>query len=214
MRKITKITNLKLVESFCQINYLKGFKYIDSAGQILNLYQKNDGTVKYQMSPDQLVIYDPTKEIQELKVANFDIWLHFTEPNNLGEVERLSLQEMSKILPIIDVEDLLRIGWRNFYILELDDSQKNKFEKILETDGGKINGFTMVDESKDIKLAVNVSLVIKNDHSKKPAILFDLDTFQKDKISRSTIKEKFEKIRDSINGDSTLKLINAIIKKI
>ena len=40
MRKITKISNLKLVESFCQVNYFKGFKYIDSAGQILNLYQK------------------------------------------------------------------------------------------------------------------------------------------------------------------------------
>ncbi len=214
MRKITKISNLKLIESFCQVNYTKGFKYIDSAGEILNLYQKNDGTILYQMSPNQLIISDPVTGIQELRVANFDMWLHFIDPNNLGEIERLSSSEISKILPIIEVMKMSRIGWRNFFVLELDDSHKNKFEKIFETNGGKINAFSLTDEKEKTRLTMNVSMVIKNDRSKQPAALFDIDCSRRDNFSISEIKEKFEDLRKYINSDDVLKLVNAIVQKI
>ena len=39
---IQKLNKLKNPESFFQINTIKGFKYVDRAGEIVNAYHKNN----------------------------------------------------------------------------------------------------------------------------------------------------------------------------
>ena len=42
MNTISKINKLKKIEGFIQLNYTKGFKYIDKAGEFFNCFYNED----------------------------------------------------------------------------------------------------------------------------------------------------------------------------
>ena len=47
--KIKSITDLKLQNSFYQLNLIKGFKYVDKAGEIVNLYHNGNKPPEFNM---------------------------------------------------------------------------------------------------------------------------------------------------------------------
>ena len=42
VKTITKINNLVNAESFLQVNFVKGYKYVDRAGEIVNYFHTSD----------------------------------------------------------------------------------------------------------------------------------------------------------------------------
>lgn len=66
---IQKLNKLKNPESFIQLDTIKGFKYIDKAGEIVNIYHRNNSAPKFQMGLNSLVIEQPKDKIDQLKVT-------------------------------------------------------------------------------------------------------------------------------------------------
>jgi len=73
-KTIQKLNKLKNPESFIQINTIKGFKYVDRAGEIVNAYHKNNSAPQFQMGLNGLVIEQPKDKIDELKINAQVIW--------------------------------------------------------------------------------------------------------------------------------------------
>jgi hypothetical protein len=66
---VQKLNKLKNPESFIQVNTIKGYKYVDRAGEIVNFYYKNNSAPKFIMGLNGLSIEEPKEKIDELKIT-------------------------------------------------------------------------------------------------------------------------------------------------
>ena len=80
---IQKLNKLKNHESFMQINTVKGFKYIDKAGEIVNQYHTENIVPNFEMNLNGLIIKEPKSKIYELKITSQMIWAKFNEIDSL-----------------------------------------------------------------------------------------------------------------------------------
>ncbi|MDP2933714.1 MAG: hypothetical protein Q8N81_06325, partial [bacterium] len=65
-KTIAKLNKLNNPESFIQINTIKGFKYVDKAGEIVNAYHKKNAAPQFAMGLNGLVIEQPKDKIDQL----------------------------------------------------------------------------------------------------------------------------------------------------
>jgi len=211
--KITKISKLKNIESFMQINYLKGFKYIDKVGEILNLYQYESGAIAYDMSPDRLIIPKPIPQITEMKISNIDFWCHYIDPKNLGESERIFIAEAEKILKIINPEKATRIGWRNYYVYELR-SKPNNLNSVMKLNTATLQELSLQKELNDsTKTSVKVKL-LKKKSGDEVVLFFDLDVYIDKRFELQEALKSFNELKSSIESTKILDFMNEIIRYI
>jgi hypothetical protein len=212
VKSINKINKLKIIESFVQVSYLKGFKYIDKAGEIINLYQRDNGEVKYDMTADRIYIPEPNGTIKNIRVSNVDLWAHFVEPENLGKVKQDYIKEFNRISEIVDIGTIVRIGWRNFFVLDLDND--DNLCGILPIDNAEILETSFKKKVGDLNLNCRIRPLSK-EKDKKPAILFDLDIFQTNlELEREDVFGYLETVKTTLEGDAIKKLVNDILAKI
>lgn len=210
-KKINKISQLKNLESFLQINYLKGFKYIDKVGEILNLYQSELGEIQYNMSPTRLIIPKPLPDIEEIKISNVDLWCHFVEPKNLGNAESIYLNEVTKILNILGVEKVVRTGWRNYFIHELPNKPNdlNSLSKITKISTQELT--FKQDLMNNVKSSIRVKLLKQKDNE-KIVLFFDLDVYMENKFNINESFKSFGVLRKAIESTEVLDIVNEIIQ--
>jgi len=212
-KKITKISNLKNLESFLQVNYLNGFKYIDKAGEILNMYQSKTGAIVYDMSPNRLIIPSPLANLDEIKISNVDLWCHYINPKNLGESERIFLEESEKLLKIIEVGKVTRIGWRNYYVYDLTKKPKNLNALTTLSNASIRELHFQKDLPNDIKSSARIKLLKQKDDN-KIVLFFDLDVYLDREVGLTEGLQSFNKLRSAISSSEILDLINEIIQTI
>ncbi len=211
MKTISKITRLKHIESYIQVNYLKGFKYIDRAGEILNLYQDNDGKIKFDISSERLVIPNPKNTINLLKISNVDIWCKFLNPSNLGSAKNDFFEEADKILDVLSVEKIVRIGWRNHFTYDLDDD--NNFKEILKIDKAQLEGLFVKLQNDSVRNDYRINTIFKKDGG-APAILFDVDSYLKSNILKHELTDSLQMIKEQVQSKVFLAVINDVLKRI
>lgn len=204
-KTIQKLNKLKNPESFIQINTIKGFKYVDKAGEIVNAYHKNNSAPQFQMGLNGLVIEQPKDKIDELKVTAQVIWAKFSEIDSLDSISTLFVKESEDILKILEVEKISRIGWRNYFVYEF--LSKEKQDEYLKK-------FTVIDNTKptvmrlEIKTGKNFSAnlmlqpVIKNDENKTSGILFDIDIFQNGEFEPKDISKLLREFRQYLADEN------------
>lgn len=211
-KTIQKLNKLKNPESFLQINTVRGFKYIDKAGEIVNEYHKKDIAPVFSMNLDGLIIKDPKEKIEELKITPQTIWAKFFEVDSLDSIARMFHQEIEKIIKILEIEKISRIGWRNYFIYDFinEEKQNQYFEKLLATKDLKFSIASFeIKTGNRIKANLIIQPVIKNDEQKTRGVLFDVDVFQKEEVGVSNIDnilESFHKYLIDENG--FLKILN------
>ena len=98
---IQKLNKLKNPESFIQINTVKGFKYIDKAGEIVNIYHRKETVPVFSMNLNGLAIQTPKEKINELRITPQIIWMKFTEIDSLDMILNLFNTESESILDIL-----------------------------------------------------------------------------------------------------------------
>lgn len=210
-KKVNKISNLKLIESFVQMNFIKGFKYIDKAGEIINRYQTDTGSVGYNMSPNRLLLANPTQYIKELRISNIDFWCHYVEPNNLGEISRTYQEEAKAVLAITEIKDINRVGWRNYYIYDTR-LEKVDFNKLSKLTKGVIQEIQLTLEiTKSIKSTIRLKL-LKNSLNNNIVILFDVDLFTETSDTLDNGYKLLEDLRNSFKSKALLDVINEILR--
>jgi hypothetical protein len=72
-KTISKLNKLNNPESFIQINMIKGFKYIDNAGENVNAYHKNNPAPQFNMGLNGLIINEQKDKAESLKTLGVSI---------------------------------------------------------------------------------------------------------------------------------------------
>ena len=205
-KMITKLNKLNNPESFMQINTIKGFKYIDKAGELVNLYHKNNTAPQFSMGLSGLLINEPKDKIDELKITSQVVWAKFTKIDSLDMISSLFAKETEQILKILEVEKVSRIGWRNYFVYEFQDKAKQDeyLKKFTAIDNAKPSILRFeIETGKDFGANLIIQPVVKNDTNKTPGVLFDVDVFKNGEIEAkdtSSILKSFRQYLADENG--------------
>jgi len=212
-KTIAKLNKLNNPESFIQINTIKGFKYVDKAGEIVNAYHKKNSAPQFSMNLNGLVIQEPKDKIEQLKITAQAVWAKFAEPDSLDMISTLFSKEAETVLKILEVEKISRIGWRNYFVYEFADQVKQdeylkKFTVIKETKPSVIR--LEVKTGKDFSANLVIQPVVKNDEAKTLGILFDVDISQTGEIGTGDISATLKSFRQYLVDDNGfLSVINS-----
>lgn len=201
-KAIQKLNKLKNPESFIQVNTIKGFRYVDRAGEIVNAYHKNNSAPQFTMGLNSLVIEQPKDKIDEMKVTAQVIWAKFSEIDSLDMIANLFSREAENILQILEVKKISRVGWRNYFIHEFQNKEKQdeyleKFTVIKDTKPSVVR--LEVKTGKGFGANLMIQSVIKNDAKKTPGILFDIDVFQNGEIEPKNMSKLLKEFRQYLN---------------
>lgn len=212
MSQIKNLSEIKNVDSFIQIDLVKGYKYVDKAGEIVNVFATEDHNPTSQIGMDGVVFNNPTNEITEFKVSSQIIWAHFSKPGSLEIVERNFNSRALTISEILSVKTYKRIGWRNVFIYypkKKDiDAFMNKLSIISDVNITALNASFEVGDEVKVNLQIRPVLVIKEE---KKGIAFDLDVFTEKKNDFSKLNDTVKSLKTILRGSLILKVINSAI---
>lgn len=210
---IKKLNKLHNPECFVQANTVKGYKYVDLAGEILNDFITKTRPPEFNMGLNGLVIKKPRGKIEELKASADQIWMKFVEIDSLDMVADLFSKEAKKIFETLVVQQISRLGWRSYFIYDFADKaeQTRYFEKLTVMPDFEIK-VLRADVKTDKKFRVNLGLkpVVKEEDSKKiHGVLFDVDLSQDGQIDVSEVPKLLKEYRSYLAAeDGFLKIVN------
>lgn len=208
--KINSINSLKKLEGFLQLNYSKGFKYVDKAGEFFNEFYSGGNFPPHVMYPTGMTV--KINEKTQLKASPHNLWMHFVEPEAF---DYQSLEFMNKAIlvnSIFEPETYTRIGWRNYLVYECKKSDPSIIPSNL-LDGGEFNEIVFTKDIGKFKSRISISRLVQESTSAK-AILFDIDLFQKENIDRSDFEKISSFLRDmeaAYQSETLLNLVNKLL---
>jgi len=210
--KVQKINNLERLEGFIQLNFFKGFKYVDRAGEFFNHFCSSDNFPPHAMDPTGMTV--KINEQTQLKVSPHHLWMHFVTPDTFDYQSREFLKKAELVNSIFEPEKYTRIGWRNYLVYECG----SEYPDIIPRDclkGGEFNEIVFTKKIKEFDSKISVSKLIKKDVDTK-AILFDIDLFSEQNINRdkfsADIGALFRGMKNAYKSDSLLDTINDLLK--
>lgn len=212
-KKIEKLGHLINSESFLQLDLVKGFKYIDKAGEIVNLYTDLKRPT-FQMALSQLLISQPTEKIDQLKVSSENIWAQFTSPDSVDLAYQTFEVEANKLLSVLDVDTVSRIGWRNHFVIEFDKPEEateylGKMAKITVKDCKLSMVKLDLVTSAGVLGNLHLQEVVKEDAEKTHAVMFDIDLYKAGPIGIQMIGKTLKGFRDYLaDHEGFLALVN------
>lgn len=213
---IKKLNNLKHTESFIQGHTIKGFKFLDKPGELINIYHNEDNPPdKFSLNPDGLIVENPFKKNSIIKITPDFIWMSFSKIDSLDNVSQIFNKELTKIAKVLDVEKLSRFGWRNYFVYEFkDDNQYETFSKRIKLIENSETEFFRVKfkTNQDFEGALFVQPLIKKDNPETKAVLFDIDLYKKAAIKIDSISDLSNKFRKYLQSETDfLAIINSIL---
>ena len=200
-----------------QTNFVQGYKYIDKAGEIVNYFHRNGKPPPFDMNLGRLVIKAPDNATAEVKVSSSDFWGHYVTPDSLDVIEHSFEKYQKDICTILDVDQISRVGWRNYFLYEFSPSETNKREKVLSrflpSDKFKFSETVFIVEQDGITQKVKLVRAERKIKDPAPAILFDVDCY-KDFPSPTTTTEVgkyLKQINKQLHSDDFLSVLNTVL---
>lgn len=212
--KIKSITDLKLQNSFYQLNLIKGFKYIDKAGEIVNLYYEGDKPPNFNMGIDGLYLKSPEEYIEVLKYSSNRLWMKFDKIDTIDQVIQFIRKPINITKDIQKVEIISRVGWRNIYLIELMNTQEvNNIEKIVEIipDTNTLS-FRITHSKNEIKSLIEIELLVNKKDKNKKALQINVDVFIQENIKIDDVIKRTKEIMQYFKNDF-IKLINQLLRE-
>lgn len=210
---IQKLNNLNNPESFIQVNTIRGFKYVDKAGEIVNVYHKNNIAPQFTMGLDGLVINDPKEKVEQLKITSQEVWVKFAKPDSLDMISNIFSKDVDLILKVLEVEKVSRIGWRNYFVYEFQNQERQDeyMKKIASIKEAKLSVIRFkVNTGKSFNASLGLQPIEKNDDVKTACVLFDIDIFQNGEIKINDIPTILKNFRQYLADDyGFLNVINS-----
>lgn len=210
--KIKSITNLKLFNSFYQLNLIKGFKYIDKAGEIVNLYHDGNKPPDFSMGLPGLEIKNPEKYVEVLKYSSNRLWIKFNKVDTIDQIIQFIKKPIKITKDIQEVKSVSRIGWRNYFLLELKDMQEiNNIEKRLEIIPNTNTLLFRIAHSKnEIESIIEIELLVNKENKNKKALQINLDAFIQKNIEIDDVTKETKEIMKYFKQDF-IELINHLL---
>lgn len=214
MSKITKISKLDNVEGFLQVDYFKGNKYIDKAGEFLDsLYVSREEAPIYSMTPKGAeIIFEKGKK--RIEVNGTRLWTGYVAPDTLEIQKQFFTKVFDNAVNLFAPASYSRVGWRNHFVTEENISDTIFFKKE-EWYGGDFREVYIEKSFNDIKSNIRISRV-QNRDTQANGLMFDIDLYKqfKDETNSSAVKEAISNIADNFNSDEILQLINDSLKHV
>ncbi|HEY4505428.1 hypothetical protein A2V80_03140 [Candidatus Woesebacteria bacterium RBG_16_39_8b] len=214
---IRKITQFKIIESFIQTDFVKGFKYVDKAGEIVNSFYNGKTPPRFEMNLSGLVIVDPDEQTKEIKVSPLAFWAHYLEPDTLDRIASLFEKKLEVIFPILSPEGFQRLGWRNYFIYEVNNEAERGeiLAKFLPVTSLEFNEISLNLKIEQVNSQFSLKKVLKKKDPKAAALLFDTDNFirYEEPVGIDQIKSDLRKIRESFSSEKFMGVINTILGK-
>lgn len=206
--KASQIKNYKILEAFVQCDYLDGFKYIDNAGEIVNLFvRKNKEVPNFTMGLQGLKINDVDDHIKELKISSNTIWIHFVDPKNLGDIESEANKVIGDILKIIKPTLIRRVGWRTYFAREAvqNKSSPSKDLKISpDINDYDLDNVVLRRKMNDYDVRLEIAPITQLDNPTESALLFDVDLSMGDEDFSLVANNVISDIRNVLKSDELL----------
>ncbi len=209
-KKIQKINNLKKFKGFIQLNFSKGFKYVDKAGEFFNHFYKENNFPDYIMDPNGMVVKIDGKT--QLKVSPHHLWMYFSEPDTFDCQKREFIDKANLVNSIFEPEKYTRIGWRNHLVYECGDEYPNIIPDGY-LDGAEFNEITFTRKILEFDSRFRISKMINQENQAK-AILVDIDVFKKKDFDRNDFSEiikEFNEIETVYKSNDLLVIINNLL---
>lgn len=214
---INKIQKLSNIESFLQIHFIKGYKYVDKAGEIVNYFYKGNKEPIFSMTMNGLDIFNPEEKIDSIKISPKSFWAHFLQPDSLEQMDSFFGAKAQDILKILEVSEISRIGWRSYLVHEFNNEEDRKkvLQKFVPIDNSDFEETSLTYLCKKVNLTIRLRKIVKNDDAALPSLLFDIDFYQKyeEPLGVDSIVLKLGEFKDVIKSDDVLLLINKILEE-
>lgn len=209
-KKIQKINNLKKLEGFLQLNFVKGFKYVDKAGEFFNNFYEDGKFPMHAMDPTGMTVKVDAKT--QLKVSPHHLWMHFVEPDSFDYQSREFMKKAELVNSIFEPEKYTRIGWRNYLVYECGET----YPDIIPKDciNGEFSEIVFTKKIESFDSRISVSKLVKEGTNTK-AILFDIDIFKKKDINATDfnqISTFLKNIESAYKSDMLLEVVNDLLK--
>ena len=190
--------DLVLVRAFCQLDFIRGNRYIDDAGKIMNEF---DGDFpEKQVGVRGLSMTNKDEVLSEVGVSVERVWARFEKPDTLQYVFDQSWKVFKRVCEIIDVTEAKRFGLRleHLYPLHMEgDALANAIRgtatkalgaALVPTNLGDISSFEATLDStwRDLGVRLRVTPVRRLVEPPTPdglpahAIMFDADIHRED----------------------------------
>jgi hypothetical protein len=212
---IKRIKQLKVIESFIQADFVKGFKYVDKAGEIVNMFYEGNTPPVFEMNLNGLTIQNIDKQTREIKISPFSFWAHFTEPGSLYDIFSLFEKKLEAIVPILSPAGFRRLGWRNYFVHEFS-SEKEREKVLIKFLPNKLlefNEISLTSKTEKISSQISIKKVFKKSPSKTAALLLDVDHFisYEDSVDLRRIEADLREIKSYLDSQDFLGVVNCIL---
>lgn len=219
-KTISKINELYIAESFLQVDFVKGYKYVDRAGEIVNYFHgENNKAPMFAMSPRGLVINHPDEKTEEVKVSPSSFWAHFVSPDSLEVADDYFRKKVSDVIKIIEVKEISRIGWRNYFVYEFisEEERDGALKKFSPLGDFVFEETYFTSKLDDVSLNFRIRKVTKNADTPEqevPSILIDADFYKK--YENFLVEEKLAtgllSIKNTMRTDGFLNILNEVLQ--
>ena len=108
-----------LSDAFFQANTIKGYRYLDEAGKIMNRWDSEFASK--DVGVQGLLMQNPDAMMRQLRVDNRTIWIHFGMADRLRQIIELSVNTTTEICGILDIKQFSRLGLRIQFIYDVSD---------------------------------------------------------------------------------------------
>lgn len=211
---IPKLNKLKNPKSFLQVNTVKGFKYVDRAGEIVNAYHKENIAPLFSMDLNGLTIVKPIESIEQLKITPEIFWMKSGKVDSLDMISNIFCREAEKILKMLDIQEVSRIGWRNHFIYEFanKEDQEKYFKKFTIIENSTLSLIRLeIKTNRDFNANLVLQPVIKDENKETFGVLFDLDLYINKEVELIQISKTLNEFKHYMSTeieDGFLKILN------
>lgn len=183
-----------LITAFVQANTVRGNRYIDDAGQIVNDWEET--FPQWEMGLQGMKMSNQQATMRELNVDTKRIWVRFEEPESLHEVSRQSRRVIDSVSRTIGVDTFSRLGFRLHYVVSYPDDPEFAYayyKNVFTSDVARLMETMTMDEKHSFELNLplkdgDLNIVLRTapvmrteeaDPDKLPTlgIMFDADAY-------------------------------------
>lgn len=206
-----KFSDFDEVETFVQINMVKGYRMINKLTEILDAYYTGETPPKFEAKDGGMIFHDLSEQLNQFRINSQSIWgkIDSSESNKLI---KSFTSEAKKVSKIIDVNQYNRAGIRMRLLKKLSEE---KYQHLSTTQYGEgiINNLDMQFElDTDTTALFGYGFVTDKEDSK--GIIIDIDTFSPAHFDTDAIEESLKKLSSFYAPNSKLEeLINQVLTK-
>lgn len=131
-----KSSDLTLTDAFFQVNLWKGFRYLDTAGVLMN--DLEDRFESLQATVSGLLVRKPRDSgdfLKELRVSSEQVWLHYGTRTPWVTLRKEIPDTVNRIATTLEVRGYKRRGFRANLILPIDDVEQTTARLASAFDG-------------------------------------------------------------------------------